>query len=340
MSAGQGDALIRPDPDCSKLAPRFRQAVEAAILECNIGGLDAYVFEAFRSQATQAAYYARGRTVLPPPKPVTNAPSSLYSWHGYGLAVDVISRSQQWAASASWYSQVAAVFRKHGCAWGGEWKQRDLPHFQWAACKPSPSDLAREIMNAQGVQAVWQAVGAQEAGPPTAAHALQPSGAISASAGASTVIPADIGKLQLNDNARNAAMILRARFPFIVFTSGRRSIQSQAEAMAADVLKDRRFIATTYKPSALCQACQEWVDAHPEVRSQAAIAEGLSGVFGAVGEAEVMKFSKHLTGDAFDVEPVPSQAQTITSFIRRLPLLEEFLTQEGQLLRWHLQFYR
>lgn len=330
MSAGQAEAALRPDSDPAKLAPRFRQAVEAAILECNIGGLDAYVFEAFRSQALQEAYYARGRSVIPPARPVTNAASSLYSWHGYGLAVDVISRSRLWSAPESWFAQVAAVFKKHGCSWGGDWKQRDLPHFQWGACQPSPSALAREIMNAQGAQAVWQALGADDAA--AAAAAAGPA--------AAPPLAADIQKLQLNDNPRNAAVILRARFPDIVFTSGRRSIDSQVQAMAANVLQDPRYIATTYKASMLCQACQQWVDAHPEARTQASVAAGLAAVFAAAGEAEVMKFSKHLTGDAFDLQPVTVGAKTVTDFIARLPLLELFLDHEGKLQRWHLQFYR
>jgi len=79
VSAGQDDTAARPDQDCAKLAPRFQKAVEAAILECVLGGLDAYVFEAYRSQALQAAYYARGRSVVPPDRPVTNAPRRTFS---------------------------------------------------------------------------------------------------------------------------------------------------------------------------------------------------------------------------------------------------------------------
>ena len=68
--------------------------------------------------------------IVPPDRPVTNTPSDLYSWRGYGLAVDVISKAQHWAAPESWFRQLAAVFKKHGCSWGGDWTQRDLPHFQ------------------------------------------------------------------------------------------------------------------------------------------------------------------------------------------------------------------
>jgi len=58
--------------------------------------LDAYVYEAYRSPELRALYCARGRTVMPPTKPVTYALTNLQSWHGYGLAVDVISQSQGW----------------------------------------------------------------------------------------------------------------------------------------------------------------------------------------------------------------------------------------------------
>ena len=63
--------------DLELLAPKFRIAVQAAVAECRAAGLDAWVFEAYRSQELQALYYARGRTVIPPPRTVTNAPTNL-----------------------------------------------------------------------------------------------------------------------------------------------------------------------------------------------------------------------------------------------------------------------
>ncbi|HYG62226.1 MAG TPA: M15 family metallopeptidase [Thermoanaerobaculia bacterium] len=160
MSAGAGNTVPSVNRDLDLLAPKFRDQVVAAIQACEDAGLDAYVYEGYRSQELQALYYARGRTIIPPTKPVTNASSNLYSWHGYGLAVDVISRSKLWDRPESWFAQVAAIFRQHDCRWGGEWKMRDLPHFQWGRCKPSPSDLARHLISTQGLEAVWRAVGA------------------------------------------------------------------------------------------------------------------------------------------------------------------------------------
>jgi len=141
----------------------MRDRVEAALEECRAlgGGLEeAYVFEAYRSQELQGVYYARGRTVIPPEKPVTWAPDNLHSWHGYGLAVDVIHRRLWWGAGDAWFARVAEVFKRHGLRWGGDWVKRDLPHFQWGQCKASPSDEARRLVKEQGVEAVWRAVGA------------------------------------------------------------------------------------------------------------------------------------------------------------------------------------
>ena len=167
MSAGAADAIANfhaanrtADPEL--LAPLFRAAVDAAIAECNspANALDAIVYETYRSNELQVVYYARGRTVRPPVTPVTNAMNHLYSWHGFGLAVDVIHRTKQWGPGDAWFERVAEIFKRNGCKWGGDWKQRDLPHFQWGLCRPSPSDEARAMMRTGGVLAVWQAVGA------------------------------------------------------------------------------------------------------------------------------------------------------------------------------------
>ncbi len=162
MSAGGSDGTTRVDSDLGKLAPLFRAAVEDAIQRCHDAGLDAMVYEAYRSLELARLYYARGRTVRPPLTTVTNAPDNTYSWHGYGLAVDVISRSKGWDAGNDWFARVAEIFKACGCRWGGEWKSPDLPHFQWGRCRPSPSDEARRLLATQGAAAVWAAVAAMD----------------------------------------------------------------------------------------------------------------------------------------------------------------------------------
>lgn len=142
------------------LAPKFAAAVRAALADANAAGLDATVFESRRSRELAVLYYARGRTVKPPERTVTNAPDETYSWHGYGLAVDVISLSSAWNKPPEWFAQVAEHFKRHGCRWGGEWKQKDWPHFQWGRCKPSPSDRARQLLASAGLPAIWHEVNA------------------------------------------------------------------------------------------------------------------------------------------------------------------------------------
>jgi hypothetical protein len=149
------------DRDLGKLAPGFRAAVEAAIAAARAAGIDAKVQEAYRSNELQELYYRRGRPPTPEyPAPVTNARSNLYSWHGFSLAVDVISDVHGWDRPDAWWADLAAIFAVNGCRWGGEWRRPDPPHFQWGRCKPSPSDQARALLAQGGVEAVWRAVGA------------------------------------------------------------------------------------------------------------------------------------------------------------------------------------
>lgn len=161
MSAGgvfalPADATIHAS--LGLLAPRFREAVENALAECDRLALNAVVYETYRTDALQKIYFARGRTVTPPEKPVTNARDNLSSWHGYGLAVDVIHRTREWDVPISWFRSVAKVFRAHDCDWGGEWKMQDLPHFQWAHMRRSPSQRARDLLASGGLEAVWREV--------------------------------------------------------------------------------------------------------------------------------------------------------------------------------------
>ncbi len=183
MSAGSSASVLNVSRELDKLAPMFADSVRAAIKECNeMQGLQAMVYEAYRSQELQAEYYKRGRTVIPPIRTVTNAPTNLHSWHGYGLAVDVVHQQNLWSPPEgdAWFGKVAAVFKRYGCNWGGDWTQADLPHFQWGKCSASPSEQARALLQTQGFGAVWEKVGALNeavAGTVDAANALSPANA-------------------------------------------------------------------------------------------------------------------------------------------------------------------
>lgn len=144
-----------------------------------------------------------------------------------------------------------------------------------------------------------------------------------------------IEEMNLEPGTKNAATILKSKHPTIEFTSGRRSIFQQAHAMAGNVVKKRDWIGRTYLAGA---KLQQWVDQHPEAKTVDAITAGLEQVMKAMAPNELTKISRHLTGRAFDVRPVPKNAAAIKADILKLPGLHKFLDKEGGLVRWHAQF--
>lgn len=138
------------------LAPQFRAAVEAVLSDMG----DAKVSESLRSFARQSYLYGFGREYDDGRGIVTNAASHLTSWHGYGLAVDIIHQTLEWNAGDHWFRLMADIAKGHGLDSGGDWHHPDKPHVQWGKCKDSPSDEARRLYERGGVSAVWNAVGA------------------------------------------------------------------------------------------------------------------------------------------------------------------------------------
>ena len=151
---------------------------------------------------------------------------------------------------------------------------------------------------------------------------------------------ASVDDLDLAASAKAGAQNLQEQFPSDVkFTSGRRSIERQASAMAPNVVKNRKWIEQTYKASPQRAALQKWVDDNPAATTAAAIAAGLQSVMNSWTEAQQRNFSRHITGDAFDVQPVAgAQGEKIKQAIATLPKLNWHTFQEGGLEIWHAQF--
>ena len=101
----------------------------------------AYVLRTFKEQT---ALFAQGRTAKG--DIVTNAKAG-QSFHNYGLAVDIVMlidkdgngtfETASWDTKAdldkdniSDWLEVVKVFKKYGWEWGGDWRFKDLPHFQ------------------------------------------------------------------------------------------------------------------------------------------------------------------------------------------------------------------
>lgn len=102
----------------------------------------AYTFRSFKEQND---LYAQGRNGNKGPV-VTNAKGGK-SYHNYGLAIDIVllkdTDGNGSYETASWetakdfdfdhvadWMEVVKIFKSFGWEWGGDWRFKDLPHFQ------------------------------------------------------------------------------------------------------------------------------------------------------------------------------------------------------------------
>lgn len=149
---------------------------------------------------------------------------------------------------------------------------------------------------------------------------------------------AAIEALDLATTAKRAAYSLKKKHPSVTFTSGRRGKADQARAMASNVALNRKWIEQTYAKTTARTKLQEWVDKNPDKKTKDEIAAGLETVLDTLSGAQLDSLSRHLTGRAFDVKPVETDAAAIKKTIRALKGLHRFLEKEGGLVRWHAQF--
>jgi len=146
-----------------------------------------------------------------------------------------------------------------------------------------------------------------------------------------------IDSLGLVDYAADAARRLLTAHPALVITSGRRNSEQQAGAMAGNVVKNRNWITETYRDTPERASLQAWIDTHPAAITREAIAAGLVGIMSTWSDAQKGGFSRHFSGQAFDIRPVPDNG-AIKATIRALPNLRKFLEKEGGLTIWHADF--
>jgi hypothetical protein len=144
--------------------------------------------------------------------------------------------------------------------------------------------------------------------------------------------------LDLAPIAKKAAYELKKAKPSVVFTSGRRDKDEQASAMAGNVVQQRDWIEKTYAKSKARDACQKWVDDNKEKTTKDEIATGLKGVLDGLTDAQLNALTKHLSGQAFDVQPVDPDKDEIKKAIQGLKGITKFMEKEGKLVRWHAEF--
>lgn len=156
-----------------------------------------------------------------------------------------------------------------------------------------------------------------------------------------------IDDLGLDPDTRMVADALLKECPYTEFTSGARSIEDQARAMAQNTVNNRNWILETYMVSPCSAALVHWLLTNPQKTSLADIESGFLLVLGAYSSRELQRLSKHIVPNgtidqarAFDVLPVKgTHGERICSNLRKQALAKggKFLEKEGSLVRWHFQ---
>lgn len=152
------------------LAPRFRAVVEQVLADLRAWGYTPRVFETLRTEGRQQFLYGFGRRYDDGRGIVTQSATSADTWHGYGLAVDIICATRRWDAPRDFWEVLGCSARRHGLVWGGDWngdwntadeRFSDRPHIQWGSgMRRSPSTNAVEIVTRGGLPGLWQTVNA------------------------------------------------------------------------------------------------------------------------------------------------------------------------------------
>lgn len=160
-------ALLKPPPEPPRvakldvLAPRFRRVVETILQDMKILDWDAVVWESLRTEERQRWLYGFGRQWDDGRGIVTKASSALRSWHGWGLAVDIVQNdSTPWIAPRKFWQDLGLVAEVHGCTWGGRWHSLDLPHIQWGHCPARVPAHLYQGENKPDIGSVWRLYGA------------------------------------------------------------------------------------------------------------------------------------------------------------------------------------
>ena len=147
-----------------------------------------------------------------------------------------------------------------------------------------------------------------------------------------------VSNLNLEPVAEAGALKLKEAFPHIRFTSGRRTVRDQARAMSHNVVLNRKWIEQTYRVTDVSIALQKFVDEHPELKRAKELENGFVTVLESFSDEQVLDFSKHLSGMAFDIKPTWRDAKEIKEMVLTLEGLDKFIDREGGLVRWHVQF--
>lgn len=144
------------------LAPRFRGALLAVCEDVREAGWPPLIYETLRTDARQQFLFGFGRLYSDGRGVVTHSADADETWHGFGLAADVVHATKYWSAPSEFWEALGNAARRHRLEWGGDWVSfRDRPHLQWGPpMRRSPSPRAARLRESGGLPAVWREVNA------------------------------------------------------------------------------------------------------------------------------------------------------------------------------------
>jgi len=146
----------------------------------------------------------------------------------------------------------------------------------------------------------------------------------------------------LNPVALGVCQAFLYRFPDSVVTSARRTLAEQCQAMAQNVMQNRDWICQTYVASPASIAAQKWVDEMTDGTTANRLGAGLMAVLQGFSDEDLRHLSWHLSGDAFDIQPVTDTGQVdVLAHLVADRIAAggqgKFLIHEAGLSRWHCQ---
>lgn len=108
------------------IQPSLQPLAEKLVLNAAGAGIPVRVVQDYRTPEQQQALLDSG-------KGVTNAGANL-SYHNYRLAFDIVPEAYlsfpDWNPKGEYWAKLGAIGKSLGLEWGGDWKKKDLPHFQ------------------------------------------------------------------------------------------------------------------------------------------------------------------------------------------------------------------
>ena len=127
----------RNEKAISTLTPEYQPIARDLVKKSFEAGVPVLVTEGHRSQERQEQLYAQGRTT--PGQIVTWTKSSR---HTKGIAIDLVPLDLSGKPNyndTEAYKKLGELSKTLGLEWGGDWKNKDMPHFQFNAAAPAPA---------------------------------------------------------------------------------------------------------------------------------------------------------------------------------------------------------